>query len=153
MRRRVTRREVFELLSKARRTFTPDAVADLLVDHHQDPGQPEIGLPLALTERYRGVQNGHLSDIYEALTGERAEVVGDAGRLVVCPCCGYRTLHERFDSELGTGFDICEHCNWEDDGTSNVDTFSSPNRGSMAEYRKRLSEERNFFDRGRWARD
>ena len=27
-----------------------------------------------------------------------------------CPCCGYPTLEER------NGYDICELCNWEDDG-------------------------------------
>ena len=29
---------------------------------------------------------------------------------VTCPCCGYPTLEER------NGYDICQLCNWEDDG-------------------------------------
>jgi hypothetical protein len=34
---------------------------------------------------------------------------------VLCPCCGYPTLQERGNS------DICELCNWEDDGQDDVD--------------------------------
>jgi hypothetical protein len=29
---------------------------------------------------------------------------------VLCPCCGYPTLHE------AAAYEICELCNWEDDG-------------------------------------
>ncbi len=32
------------------------------------------------------------------------------GAHYTCPCCGYPTLPER------AGYDICELCNWEDDG-------------------------------------
>jgi hypothetical protein len=38
-----------------------------------------------------------------------------SGTRYVCPCCGYPTL-----SELG-GYDICELCNWEDDGQDDSD--------------------------------
>lgn len=153
MSRTITRDEVFKLLSTARLTCWPAGIADFLEDYHQDPGRPEVGLPLALADHYAGVQNGHLSDIYEALTGERVEVVGGAGKLLECPCCRYRTLTERFDADAGTGFDVCRYCGWEDDGTSNPESRSSANKGSMAEYRQRLSERRNFFARGRWDRN
>lgn len=33
-----------------------------------------------------------------------------AGLRYTCPCCGYPTLGER------GGYQICELCNWEDDG-------------------------------------
>lgn len=32
-----------------------------------------------------------------------------------CPCCHYRTLHER------AGFEICPVCSWEDDGQDDPD--------------------------------
>jgi hypothetical protein len=152
MSRTISRDEVFELLSATRLSCRPAGIADFLEDYHQDPERPEVALPLALSDHYLGVQNGHLSEIYEAITGERVEVVGDAGTLLECPCCGYRTLGERFDAEAGTGFDVCRYCGWEDDGTSNPESRSSANKGSMAEYRQRMSERGNFFARDRWER-
>lgn len=47
-------------------------------------------------------------------------------RRVTCPCCGYPTLDER-----GT-YDICELCNWEDDGQDDDDSAvcqGGPNGG------------------------
>ncbi|KZN62199.1 CPCC family cysteine-rich protein [Pseudoalteromonas luteoviolacea] len=45
---------------------------------------------------------------------------------VTCPCCGYPTLAERGQ------YDICELCNWEDDGQDDEDShtvFGGPNGG------------------------
>ena len=55
-----------------------------------------------------------------------------------CPCCGYRTLTEKYDPEKGTGYDICPYCGWEDDGTAEDGAYSSANRGRMTDYRKRI---------------
>lgn len=41
--------------------------------------------------------------------------VAATGVLFACPCCGYPTLDER------GGYDICELCNWEDDGQDEPD--------------------------------
>lgn len=41
-----------------------------------------------------------------------------------CPCCGYPTLEER------NSYEICELCNWEDDGQDDEDSsevFGGPN--------------------------
>ena len=50
-----------------------------------------------------------------------------------CPCCGYPTLDER------AGYDICELCNWEDDGQDvekAYKCFGGPNGSySLAEAR------------------
>ena len=57
--------------------------------------------------------------------------------LVTCPCCGYPTLDER------AGFDICELCNWEDDGQDDPDAddiWGGPN-GSYS-----LSDARSNFE-------
>lgn len=149
----ISRGEVFEALSVARLACAPADVPDFLEDHHQDPQQGVASLPSALAANYVGVSNGHLSDIYEALTGERVEVMGDEGVLLECPCCGHSTLDERYDLAAGTGYDICRYCGWEDDGTSNPDALSSVNRGSMSEYREQLIVRRNFFARDRWKKD
>lgn len=65
---------------------------------------------------------------------------GERDGLYPCPCCGLRTLTERFDPMEGTGYDICPYCKWEDDGTTekDADAYKSINRGSMSDYRKRL---------------
>jgi hypothetical protein len=38
-----------------------------------------------------------------------------------CPICDYPTLSER------GGYEICQLCNWEDDGTDELDSYSGPN--------------------------
>ena len=49
---------------------------------------------------------------------------GEREDLFPCPCCGLRTLTERFHPMEGTGYDICPYCNWEDDGTTEEDAAS-----------------------------
>ena len=39
----------------------------------------------------------------------------DISRRFPCPCCGYPTLDEP------SGYEICELCNWEDDGQGDAD--------------------------------
>jgi hypothetical protein len=55
-----------------------------------------------------------------------------------CPCCGYRTLHDR------GGDDICPVCFWEDDGQDDHDALEvrgGPNRElSLAEARRNYAE-------------
>jgi hypothetical protein len=45
--------------------------------------------------------------------------------MVRCPCCGYRTLHER------AGDDICSVCFWHDDGQDDAhadEVWGGPNK-------------------------
>ena len=58
--------------------------------------------------------------------------------LYKCPCCGHKTLTEIYNLDEGTGYDICPLCGWEDDGTTDIYQYRSINRGSIADYRKRL---------------
>lgn len=47
-----------------------------------------------------------------------------SGGKYCCPCCGYPTLDER------GGYDICELCNWEDDGQDDphaAEVWGGPN--------------------------
>ncbi|HEY5758454.1 MAG TPA: CPCC family cysteine-rich protein [Steroidobacter sp.] len=53
-----------------------------------------------------------------------------------CPCCGYPTL------EAGADYEICELCNWEDDGQSDADA-DAVRGGPNADYS--LSEARLNF--------
>ncbi|RKG53692.1 hypothetical protein D7X30_29960 [Corallococcus sp. AB011P] len=73
------------------------------------------------------------------------------GFLLPCPCCGRRTLTERYDAVVGTGYDICDHCRWEDDGTVSDTAHSSVNRGAMSQYREQIREESNYFYREKWS--
>lgn len=86
-----------------------------------------------------GFSNEYLSDFIETITGNRVKVVGTVESLYRCPCCGYKTLTEEFNAFEGTGYDICPLCGWEDDGTTDIYSFRSINKGSIADYRKKLS--------------
>jgi hypothetical protein len=92
-------------------------------------------------QAYAGVSNGFLSQVCEAISGLKLEVIGEPNARFTCPCCHKRTLSELFDPALGTGYDVCDHCGWEDDGTLNDQDYSGPNHGTIAEYRARMRRE------------
>jgi hypothetical protein len=56
----------------------------------------------------------------------------------VCPCCGYPTLSERGN------YDICELCNWEDDGQDDPhadEVWGGPNGDySLSEARQNFQQ-------------
>jgi Cysteine-rich CPCC len=62
---------------------------------------------------------------------------------VTCPCCGYPTLEERGN------YDICELCNWEDDGQDDEDSskaLGGPNGGySLDEARSNFQKYRIMY--------
>jgi len=62
---------------------------------------------------------------------------------VTCPCCGYPTLEERGN------YDICDLCNWEDDGRDDEDSSKSlggPNGGySLDEARENFKKYRIMY--------
>ena len=93
----------------------------------------------------QGISNGFLSEILCMITGQNIEIYGDAERLFPCPCCGLRTLTEEYNLDEGTGYDICPYCNWEDDGTTDINAYRSINRGSIADYRNRIRVNYNKY--------
>lgn len=97
-----------------------------------------------------GVSNGFLSELVHAILGCEVEIIGDAEKLLPCPCCGYKTLTEQYDVDEGTGYDICPYCNWEDDGTIDNNIISSVNNGSILDYRKRLQLNPNKYYIDKW---
>lgn len=66
---------------------------------------------------------------------------------VHCPCCGYPTL------EAGGEYEICELCNWEDDGQSDADADEvrgGPNAEySLTEARRNFARYRVMYEPGR----
>lgn len=98
----------------------------------------------------QGISNGFLSEILCMITGQNIEIYGDVERLFPCPCCGLRTLTEEYNLDEGTGYDICPYCNWEDDGTTDINAYRSINRGSIADYRNRIRENYNKYYINKW---
>jgi hypothetical protein len=99
---------------------------------------------------FQGVSNGFLAELVNALTGYEVEVIGDVEELIPCPCCGSKTLTERFDRMEGTGYEICPYCKWEDDGTTDIHAYRSINKGSLADYRHKLRTNPNKYYRNKW---
>jgi hypothetical protein len=105
------------------------------------------------TELYteiQGVSNGFLSEILCMVTGQNIEIYGDVERLFVCPCCGLRTLTEEYNLDKGTGYDICPYCNWEDDGTTDINAYRSINKGSIKDYRNKILTNNNKYYINKW---
>lgn len=98
----------------------------------------------------QGISNGFLSEILCMITGQNIEIYGDVERLFPCPCCGLRTLTEEYNLDEVTGYDICPYCNWEDDGTTDINAYRSINRGSIADYRNRIRENYNKYYINKW---
>lgn len=98
----------------------------------------------------QGVTNGFISEIIRAVTGYEIEVCGEVERLFPCPCCGLRTLTEIYDANEGTGYDICPYCNWEDDGTTEINVYRSINKGSIEDYRNNMQANSNKYFINKW---
>jgi hypothetical protein len=66
---------------------------------------------------------------------------------MTCPCCRYPTL------PTGTDYEICELCNWEDDGQGDDDASEvrgGPNSDySLAEARENFNKYRVMYEPGR----
>jgi len=145
VRREISREDAIRIIARARESVAePAELQDFIEDWHARTVFD------ALLDAYAGVTNGFLSCVCEAIMGTRFRVVGEPEERLPCPCCHRRTLTERYDVSLGTGYDICDHCNWEDDGTVRDDVVSSVNRGSLAEYRARLAADADVHDCEKW---
>lgn len=62
----------------------------------------------------------------------------------------FKTLTERFNPEEGTGYDICPYCNWEDDGTTDIESYRSINKGSILDYRNKINANFNKYYINKW---
>lgn len=145
MRQIISRNDAFRIIAQAREAVSDSTNLQELLD---DYGTTTVFD--ALRQAYAGVSNGFLSQVCEAISGLKLEVTGEPDARFPCPCCHKRTLGELFDPALGTGYDVCDHCGWEDDGTSNDQDYSSANHGTIAEYRARMSRESSYYVCGKW---
>ena len=152
MMKKISRDEVFDLIVQIRlKTLKKEQTLAMLEDYEiYESSNIKDDMLKVVTYSYNGTTNGFLSEIYEVVSGERVEVEGDRGKLYPCPCCGYETLSELYDVHLGTGYDICKYCGWEDDGTSDRDSISSVNKGTMNQYLKKIANESEFYYREKW---
>jgi len=99
--RKISRDDVLKLLVRCRLTFNnQEQLVELLETSCINNETIEEDLFLTLTELYKGTSNGYLSEIYEAITGEKAEVIGKVDELFKCPCCNRKTLSESYDSVI-----------------------------------------------------
>ena len=96
------------------------------------------------------ISNGFLAEILCMILGYDIEIYGEVEALFPCPCCGLRTLTEEYNVQEGTGYDICPYCNWEDDGTSDINEYRSINRGSIKDYRNKIKENFNKYYINKW---
>ncbi|MEJ8307390.1 CPCC family cysteine-rich protein [Saccharibacillus sacchari] len=97
-----------------------------------------------------GVSNGFLSQIAYLVTGYEIEITGEVEELCSCPCCSFKTLTESYNKLEGTGYDICPYCKWQDDGTTDINTYRSINKGSIADYRRNLCSDFNKYYINKW---
>jgi hypothetical protein len=133
------------MIAQARQTLCDQVtIESLLEDYGVDT------LVDAVRDEYAGVSNGFLAQVCSAISARELEVIGAPEPRLPCPCCARRTLTELYDVALGTGYDICDYCGWEDDGTSDITVRSSVNHGSIAEYRDRISSAGNPCPCDKW---
>nr|WP_138754143.1 CPCC family cysteine-rich protein [Paenibacillus sinopodophylli] len=99
---------------------------------------------------FQGVSNGYLAEIVHAISGYQVEVIGEVEELYSCPCCGFKTLTELYGAFEGAGYDICPYCKWEDDGTSDINSYRSINKGSIVDYRNELRINSNKYYTNKW---
>ena len=112
-----------------------------------DIEQRELELQLEYVEvQLEGVINGYLSQFFHTMLGCDIEVCGEVEKRYACPCCGYKTL-----DEIG-GYDICPYCDWEDDGTTDINIKMSINHGSIQDYRDKIKNNPNKYHIDKWLR-
>jgi len=146
MRQIISRNDAFRIIAQAREAVSDSTILQELLDDYSTTSIFD-----ALRQAYAGVSNGFLSQVCEAISGLKLEVIGEPNARFTCPCCHKRTLSELFDPALGTGYDVCDHCGWEDDGTLNDQDYSGPNHGTIAEYRARMRRESNYYVCDKWS--
>lgn len=93
-----------------------------------------------------GASNGFLSEVIHTITGYEVEVCGENEELFPCPCCGIKTLTGRYNPREGTGYDFCPYCKWEDDRTTDIHSYRSINKGSILDYRNKISADPKKYE-------
>ncbi len=145
--RNLTRDKALKLINEVRSVIEKNID---LVKYLDEIYLGDSGEQIDLETYCQGVSNGFLSEVVHAVTGYEIEVVGDVEELFLCPCCGFKTLTELYDVSEGTGYDICPYCKWEDDGTTEINVYSSVNKGSIEDYRSNTQSNFNKSYINKW---
>lgn len=143
----ISRKKAFELMQSVR------DITDKTVNLSEYLEVNAKTYKMDLEEDLLGVSNGFLSEIIQVITGFRVEVYGEVKELHTCPCCGYKTLEEVYDLKEGTGYEICPYCFWEDDGTTDPDSYRSINKGCITDYRNAIKSNFNWYYREKWFKE
>ena len=139
----IERANAYKLIRLMRDSISKEDLSVYLKDNSKE-GRTELDVDLL------GTSNGVLSEVIHTITGYEVEVYGEVEELFPCPCCGFKTLTERFNPEEGTGYDICPYCNWEDDGTTDIESYRSINKGSILDYRNKINANFNKYYINKW---
>lgn len=142
----ITRENAYRLMKLIRDIISKEDLSIYLEDYSKEE-QTELETNLL------GTSNGFLSEIIYTITGYEVEVHGEIEDLFPCPCCGFKTLTECYDPKEGTGYDICPYCNWEDDGTTDINSYRSINRGSILDYRNKINANPNRYYLNKWLKE
>lgn len=115
--------------------------------HMTDVERESLDIQLEYIEaQLESVSNGYLSQFFHTMLGCDIEVYGEVEIKYPCPCCGYKTL-----DEIG-GYDICPYCDWEDDGTTDINWKKAINHGSIQDYRDKIKNNPNKYYIDKWLR-
>lgn len=126
--------KMLALSEKDRCKELENALCDKGID--DESAIPDKGLFLReyIQLRFERYTNRYIGDFISSRVNSMIELTGSDVELLPCPCCGYRTLVEQ------RGYDICSVCFWEDDGTSDEDKYSAPNRMILKEARQNFKK-------------
>jgi hypothetical protein len=144
----LTRKNAFILVEKMRDIL----IKELDFVKYMEGDTSSIDIELNEVE-LQGVSNGFLAEIINTIFGYKVEIVGEVEELFTCPCCGFKTLTELYDINKGTGYDICPYCQWEDDGTEDINSIRSINNGSIKDYREKIHSNYNYYYIDKWLKD
>ena len=110
------------------------------INNHNDPiyNKDIFGY---LKMGYLGVTNTYLSKVLLEKLSVAIEIKGSIEHLFPCPCCGYKTIEERGQ------YYICKVCKWEDDGSDSADSYSSVNRMTLKDGRRKFEESKYQSDK------
>ncbi len=103
------------------------------------PNNPEDGiyiplLSIGIKNSYYGVSNEFLAmELNKFLNLENVEIMGSPEQLLKCPCCEYFTMKHSAE------YEVCQLCNWEDDGRRELDHYSSVNHCTLSEARSKFN--------------
>jgi len=150
---KVARESVYRTIMQARLKLREGSEITPEIDQASKNGTREKSLLDEITHSYRGTTNEYLAEIMNVLIGNKVEVIGEPDLLFTCPCCSFRTLDEKYDLQEGTGYDICDYCRWEDDGTTDEKLQSGVNRCSLSELRARIVEHPSKYTIRKWVKD